>query len=961
MQHSNINVIGHKSIYPRRSSMAIFIVSRPLSMVLIYCIAFALAAPFSSKGLSEYVYEYESQVLMESSNFIFKTKAHLEILKETHTNTLKNSSNHGDESSSNWLVSLSLKDPSFYESSSAGLGNSIESKVEISGKHLSLFNKDHRIYAKIQSYRNGIARIKEIYSHQLDVNMFKNIKKSILLYLMTSEHNLGKFTLKASNETTSNTNRSFEDDNNLAQPDLFSPQTNSRVYIEAKPIKFKGHPQMASSTNNDPKKKLNIQPLILSESVEGNQNVSFSSRVFSEARSNLSTSFKLQLVDMNESKSGEKFKELDSIDAAIKELLADSNQRYKPDSIELQREAQVCSNHHCKRSLIELSQQDYRGSLKEDAIASVGGSLAFIRLLDRIREFRESHSSDILAILKKLKADMAAQASFLDILAAARTKESISSALKYLRLHENDNTGPAERFLAVLAISAKTSAKAHLKRFLMSPFTREMGPPLKRSQKAREQISRMISIEMIGDELISILEKTTPNKWRSHKLRWSTILTLATLVNAHHQENNYTNVEDEFSSRVTNLLSKELNYCQDSSWSTDCRVVMLLAMGNVGYLDEAQFQAIQVQILGDGRRESIAAIRTLKDLLSHRAKSNPFSDKFYKSLNDLMLRVVYDNTKETTARVIASEIIARFLPNNLNVSEQLIRHLPAFRNRELATMIYSRTSSLTREQDPRIESIGENWYWKSCITNGTSASFVRTLAKTEGLNASYAVNVELLDRKKLLKVSNFDVFLDTKERTQDLFSLEIFTRGLSNIPLVGGSEGGADHHNAHYQDSAEEKNESLMAGMSLKLLGGYLRPYVFFSSYYELGMHIFWGTAKNPMSAFTGNMLLIDHDEGFPLISGFVAEHRMRGVLSIDVNGKADASLMSGSHAIVRTKAAFVVQASQSIFTSYENLWMSNLFSFGGEALIGFVSDASWSSKPYEMCLQVTQPEFLFR
>lgn len=137
---------------------------------------------------------------------------------------------------------------------------------------------------------------------------------------------------------------------------------------------------------------------------------------------------------------------------------------------------------------------------------------------------------------------------------------------------------------------------------------------------------------------------------------------------------------------------------------------------------------------------------------------------------------------------------------------------------------------------------------------------------------------------------------------------------------------------------------------------------MFFTGTGELMSHIWSGTASEPTTAFNGDLLLIDHDEGYPLISGFVSEQQMRGVLSIDVTGNVKISLWHrNSHSVVRTRAAVIVQASQSVYTSYENLWNSHLFSFGGQALIDFVADMAFSSSPYKTCLQVTQPEFMIR
>lgn len=875
------------------------------------------------------------------NGFRFKAKASIDILYVAKGGQ-SSSATDSDAETDSLLVHLKLTEPVFF----AGPENHEPHPLVIDNKYKNLYNPDYSLYAHIVTLSNGTAIIKEIYTHQSDATTFKNIKKSILLNILPTNHhlspNLNSYSLTSS---TSQQQQDlitikpiFSHDNSVEQPELFSPDSISQVNIFAKAKKQT--PELTTASNSI--RQVNV-PIVF-QTVDGHQNVTFRSRVFAQAESNLTTSFHLELVDQVKSNAHEKFDQADSMDSAIKLL---DRQQYQVDTVELERERRVCSHHHCGKTLLQYF-QDYRNHLTDDSMASVEAAIAFLRLLDRLRNTEGTTLTDILTVLKKSKHKHGIESSFLDVLAAARTKESILAALKHLKLTKNDNLNTSERFLSVLSVAAKTASKMHLKRHLQSPYYFTPTKALKRSREAKEQHSRMASLEFIANEFLNMIEKTPANKWAEKKIRWSTLLTLATLVNANNQEHNFENLNDELNTKVEKILLDELESCDPSD--TEGRIVAIQAIGNVGRLSDKQFLALKDQVLRFGRRESNSAMKVLRDLMQNQAKDKPMSQEFYTNLKDFLLRIVYDNSQETTSRVLAAEMIVRFVPNTV-ASEELLNHLPSFGNNELATMIYSRMQSLRPDSLSRHH---ENWYWKSCIINGTSTSFVKTMARTESLNASYGVNVELLNKGKVFKESSFDVLLDTKQRTQDLFSLGIFARGLSSF--ANGNDGGGS-------DPSTDEDEATMAGMTLKLLGGYLRPSVFFTGIGELMSHIWAGTASEPTTAFNGDLILIDHDEGYPLISGFVAEQQMRGVLSIDVSGRVKVSWLWNrySNSVVTTKAAVIVQASQSVYTSYDRLWHSHLFSFGGQALIDFIADAYFTPMPVRTCLQVTQPEFIVR
>lgn len=228
-------------------------------------------------------------------------------------------------------------------------------------------------------------------------------------------------------------------------------------------------------------------------------------------------------------------------------------------------------------------------------------------------------------------------------------------------------------------------------------------------------------------------------------------------------------------------------------------------------------------------------------------------------------------------------------------------------------------------------------------------NYASNLGGTNTMNATYGVAMELLSGK-LLKESSFDFYLGDQKNQQHILSVGLFARGLSSF--AGSSDG----------SEASDADESTMAGMALKIMGMQLRPYQFFETLSELMGHVWKGTASEPTTAYRGNLLMADHEDGMALINGFILEQRLRGVLSLDLSGEIQISLWNrNSHAVVRSKAAALMQGSQSIVTSDPKTTASQLFAFGGSTSIDTTTDTDFYSTPFKMCVKMTQPEFVLR
>lgn len=204
--------------------------------IITYCIAVALAfaAPSSlSSGLfTEYVYNYETQVetssgpSSSSNGFRFTARAHLERL-------------FGDENGQ--LIRLRLSEPVFY----VGDDNSRQQKhtIDTIDNYQKLYDTSHHLSARVVTLSNGTALIKESYTHKDDSTTFKNIKKSILINLLpTTHHQLSQQQSPTQNHLSSSQQQATcTDDNNDAQPELFSPDSISQVKIFAKATQLPGH------------------------------------------------------------------------------------------------------------------------------------------------------------------------------------------------------------------------------------------------------------------------------------------------------------------------------------------------------------------------------------------------------------------------------------------------------------------------------------------------------------------------------------------------------------------------------------------------------------------------------------------------------------------------------------------------------------------------------------------------
>lgn len=420
-------------------------------------------------------------------------------------------------------------------------------------------------------------------------------------------------------------------------------------------------------------------------------------------------------------------------------------------------------------------------------------------------------------------------------------------------------------------------------------------------------------------------------------------------------------MDDFFSNSVNldliKLIQKEIINNDDP----ESVASLLVALGNAANLKHS-YDLIQPYAFDTKNgRESIFALRAIQDsfkFLSAKCQrlikitsltkdeseciSKLIGESLYLRIKKEISQIVWDERHESTSRIIATEIIAEYFQDDILVNS-ILRDVEKFGNFEMTTLMWNRALRERRS----VENTHKNWLIHSKLFNGSSASFRKQLAGTSNMNAYYGISMELLTRGKLLKESSFDFDLHAnRSKPLHVVSVGLLARGLGSI---AGDDSDSD--------------ETTSAGLALKVLDVRLRPYTLFMGKSDLMGHVWSGTASEPVTVFSGNLLVADYDDdGHHLINGFLLEQKMHGVLSLKLTAKISISLWGrNSHSVVNGKAALLIQGSQTIRTSDRTTMISQRFSYGGSTSLDVITDADFYTMPFKHCLQMEQPELTVR
>lgn len=442
----------------------------------------------------------------------------------------------------------------------------------------------------------------------------------------------------------------------------------------------------------------------------------------------------------------------------------------------------------------------------------------------------------------------------------------------------------------------------------------------------------------------------------------STYSSLGTILRAY----NTLSPEEDFLSQAVNLdfiklVRKEIKESEDE----ESIASLLVALGSQANLKHSYHILEPFAVNIKSKKESIFALRAIQDGLKFLSEtcerktmrefttqseddiqsdciSKIIGKSLYQRLKRVIAQIVWDERHESTSRIIATEIITSHLQDNVLVNS-IMKDVETFENFEMTTLMWNRALRERRS----VENTHKNWLIHSKLFNGSSASFKKQLAGTANMNAYYGISMELLTRGKLLKESSFDFELNANgSKPLHVLSVGLLARGLGSI---AGDDSDSD--------------ETTSAGLTLKVLDVRLRPYTLFSGKSDLMGHVWSGTASEPMTAFSGNLLVADYnDDGYNLINGFLVEQKMRGVLSLKLTAKISVSLWGrNSHSVVQGNAALLLQGSQTIRTSDITTMISQRFGYGGSTSLDLVTDADFYTMPFKHCLQMEQPELTIR
>ncbi|KPM06676.1 hypothetical protein QR98_0051540 [Sarcoptes scabiei] len=731
----------------------------------------------------------------------------------------------------------------------------------------------------------------------------------------------------------------------------------------------------------------------ITEMVSGWQNITFGSKIYPKAHSKLFANFDLKLIDQKHDVSTSlRITKAESISEAVN-LFGEYLGNKKMINLgpgHFRSEKKCCKPHFCGE--IDEFVHNYREALSEDkALATNSMSLAHLRLLTYIHVNQaQLKRQQIASLLNKYAQTRLTDGNILsillDVIATSRHPESMLAALDFLNLpkcRSEERVKDCERFLMVIAVSGSAVAN------MGSSFA----------------ATHSLSLNQLINLFIPLVSNHNNNdEWADERVYHSFLMTIASLLHSyrvyiksienqnhpnitvnlayseHHNKNflDHISTEDSVQSLIEgfiqsnsdsiNLLKhnqkfssfaekviKHLQNGLDRCKNTECRIVYLGALGNLRILSKhGVFNTLKNYSLNSGKRESVAAMKAIRDCVQFEAENDRLLDneKLSTRLRRFLLRIVYDSEIETTSRLIGAELLANHIDRDGNLTIELVQHLDRFPS-ELATMIWKRAVIKVLSKHRKRS---ENWHLHSKILSGSSASFRYVMAQSQFANASYGVFLELL-KGKLPKETSFNFDISQNDLYQDIITVGLFARGLQSFAGQDSSE----------QDSndldREQEEEPTLAGMTLKVMDQQLRPFLFFSSTSELMGHVWSGSASEPTPVFRANLLLADYFDIKPLINGFLVEQSLKGIFSLNLKGEIQISLWNrNSHSNVQTSGAVLFQGSQEIFfTSDLQTSARKLFSFGGESKLDFITDFDFYSSPFRICIQITQPEFIFR
>ncbi|KAG8184292.1 hypothetical protein JTE90_008977 [Oedothorax gibbosus] len=435
-----------------------------------------------------------------------------------------------------------------------------------------------------------------------------------------------------------------------------------------------------------------------------------------------------------------------------------------------------------------------------------------------------------------------------------------------------------------------------------------------------------------SEALISKTMKLLNRKISSEKLKATILITLSSLVRSYCKTNS-SNANSLIVQNISEMFLKGLQQCDH----VGCLINHLLALRNIAL---PQHLPVLVEYVKKGGILGLMALEAMKEI---------GEQHFTTEINTVLLRVYnqFWPHQESAARVLAAELLMKSSPT-FDTIGQLITSLSSREQPEISSLVLRKLLTSMQQSDAIrscVHDLMKNstfGNYHNLAQNGSSSSVINILQATHDVNVTYGINLEMRP-SGILKRTSFDLNLLGDNDKSHLLSLSLFVEGFG------------------LSDEEQKENpEEHSAGMQMSVLGVHLRPYIFFTGTSELMGLVWSGAGSHPTPALQGNFLIMDQSHSVVLQNGISVDLSLKGALSTELAGSVEVSMWNkNAHAVVKNRGALLVTGMCRVDTSFVESHVD--FAMGGNSVLDMVVDLDFASKPMAICLQVEQPDYIFR
>lgn len=479
---------------------------------------------------------------------------------------------------------------------------------------------------------------------------------------------------------------------------------------------------------------------------------------------------------------------------------------------------------------------------------SLGTSDSAKAALKILKAIRSASFDDIYNSLKAKK-NKKIVPQLLDILGAVQTPESHKAAMKYLKFLSKDyNLDLCERYLWSLSTSPW-----HQKHIIT--------------------------------DLMNLAEKEITDE----KLFETLIQTIASMVRKYVTGTG----DDEIMETTIGFFTNKLNNCSKEDYV--CQRIFLKSFSNIG---SAKPLELLLHYAVNGPKSNNA--RAMKALL--KVGKNSWTKDVLKAAERIYLS---NDTFDSSAKTIALDILLESseCPSSITKIIQILKKRDA--SKELKEYLLQRLAQISDKNEDFqknlktiLASEGLNHY-DALAPGGLSTAFDRRFMKNGYLSSVQEV------KSGILKQGNVHINMELNGSPQTVFTLGLFSNGLSSFVS---------------DDSGDDGDESTNAGLELTVMGVEFRPFVFFEGHGELMGHVFSGAGSTLTPAYQAILLLEDDSAALPLGTGEFLNIRFSSVASVDLSGKIEISLWSRTaDSLVQNSAGLIIDGVIEVLSPYMN------------------------------------------